>query len=242
METIKDYINEIIIGLIVTAISSIIVFIYKNRKNFKLLKTIKIIKRLKEIGITNFHYNRKQLQDDLDTTGTFISQATSEIYYIGCWLSSSIDGQDMSKRLYDIAMKDASIYICLISPNNKHLDAIGDFFNESIESLHSRLLHIVSTLLSIKDKLPADKRDNLSILIHDKVLTTSFWALDPYIKNKAVFYIDHKTIHGLRYNSYGFVFKITKEKEFAEALWQSYKSVLNSSTEINSLNDLSHAE
>ena len=230
-------IYEIIIGLIVTAISSIIVIIYKNRNNFNFFKTLKIVKRLKEIGVTNFHYNRSHLQDDLGTTGKFISQATNEIYYVGCWLSSSITGQEISKRLYDITMKDVNVSLCIMSPNNTNIVSIADYFNENVESLRAKIIQVLSILIDIKSKLPADKKTKFSIFVHDTIITTSFWAIDPKIKDKSLFYIDHKSIHGLRYNSYGFVFSNTKEKDFAEALWQSYSSVLSTAKEIKSQND-----
>jgi len=233
-----EIIHEIIIGLIVTSICSIIIIIYRNRRNFKFLKTLKIVKRLKEIGVTNFYYNRSLSLDDLGTTGNFINQATNEIYYVGCWLSISVEGQDISKRLYDIVMKDVSVFLCIISPNNTSIEAIADYFNESVESLRTKIFQVLKKLIEIKSNLPADKKNKFSIFVHNTIITTSYWAIDPQINNRTIFKLDHKSIHGLRYNSYGFVFSKTKKKEFADALWQSYSSVLRTSKEIISINDL----
>jgi len=191
--------TEIIIGLIVTAISSMIVIICKNRKNIKPLKTAKVAKRFIEIGITDFYYNRKESLGNLGTTGMFISKATNEVYYVGCWLSSSMSGQDMSKRLYDIAMADVKIYICVMSPNNDYLEAIAEFFSETKESLYTKLHQTATSLLSIKEQLPEDKKGNLSVFVHNSIITNTFWALDPKIKDKSIFQLDHKTIYGLRY-------------------------------------------
>jgi hypothetical protein len=240
MDLILRYIDEIAIGLIVTAITSLIVIIFRNRNEIHLKQTYTILCRLKKIGITYFHYNRKTLQDDLQTIGRFISQATNEVYYIGCWLSVSILSQDLSRRLYDMASKDIKIYICIMSPNNSHIDALADFFSEETGTLCLKLYQILSMLIDIKESLPRDKQDNLSIFIHDSLISTSFWALDPHIEKKSVFQVDHKSIHGQRYSSYGFVYRRTREKEFADDLWKSYSSVLRAAKEIASSIELSH--
>ena len=87
-------------------------------------------------------------------------------------------------------------------------------------------------LFTIKSDLPAEYRKNVKIYIHDQIVTTSFWAIDPEDEKNALLQLDHKIIKNMRFNSYGMEIKYSDKSKFANEVKRGYFAVIESAKEI----------
>jgi len=235
---ILDYLGQIIVGLIVTIIASSLLYFWGKRKSIKLFKYHKSKKRIKEAGIVTFFYDRKVLQADAGTIGEFVAKAKIEVYYVGCWLSSSLNSLDLSNQILEKATKGIKFHFCVISPKSILIDKFSQFFNVSSNELKNRLNDTINMLFRIKDNLPLEFRKNIKVYIHDEIITASFWAIDPENRNNAIIQLDHKISRGNRFNSYGMEIKYTDNSKFANEIKKGYFSIIEKANEIKESNEI----
>ena len=232
MEFVLKYIAEIVIGVIISILATIILFWWGKRKSFHPFKYHKAKKHVKEAGIVTFYYNRRILQADAGTIGDYVKKAKTEVYYVGCWLSSSLNSLDLSNAILEKAQQGIKFHFCVISPNSILINKYSEFFDESYNDLISKLNSTLNMLTRIKEDLPGSLRNNVKIYIHDKIITASFWAIDPSDKKNALFQLDHKIFKSTRFNSYGMEIKYSDKSEFASEIKKGYFAVFNEAKEV----------
>lgn len=232
LEFIMKYTEEILVGLFTTFLGSVILYWWGKRYSFHPFLYHKSKKRLKEAGIVTFFYDRKVLQKDAGTIGDYVNKAQMEVYYVGCWLSSSLNSLDLSNAILERAKCGVKFYFCVISPDSVLIDKYSEFFNESRDELINKLIGTLHMLFRIKSDLPIEYRKNVKIFIHDQIVTTSFWAIDPEDEKKALLQLDHKIIKNMRFNSYGMEIRVSKKSRFAEEVKKGYFSVIEGATEL----------
>lgn len=226
------YIGEIIIGLIATLLGTAVLYWWGKRYFFHPFQFYKSKKRIKEAGVVTFFYDRKVLQKDAGTIGDYVSKAQMEVYYVGCWLSSSLNSLDLSNVILERAKCGVKFYFCVISPKSVLIDKYSEYFNESRDELVNKLVGTLHMLFRIKGDLPAEYRKNVKIFIHDQIITTSFWAIDPEDEKRALLQLDHKIIKNMRFNSYGMEIKVSRKSKFADEVKKGYFSVIEGATEL----------
>ena len=130
------------------------------------------------------------------------------------------------------AQQGVKFHFCVISPKSILIDKFSEFFNESRDELINKLNSTLNMLFTIKSDLPAEYRKNVKIYIHDQIVTTSFWAIDPEDEKNALLQLDHKIIKNMRFNSYGMEIKYSDKSKFANEVKRGYFAVIESAKEI----------
>ena len=232
VEFILEYIEQIVIGLIGTFLGTWILYCWGKRHSVHPFRYHKSKKRVKEAGGVTFFYDRKVLQADAGTIGDYVGKAKNEVYYVGCWLSSSLNSLDLSNTILEKAQQGVKFHFCVISPKSILIDKFSEFFNESRDELINKLNSTLNMLFTIKSDLPAEHRKNVKIYIHDQIVTTSFWAIDPEDEKNALLQLDHKIIKNMRFNSYGMEIKYSDKSKFANEVKRGYFAVIESAKEI----------
>lgn len=232
IEFLLNYISQIIVGVIVTLLATWILFWWGKRHSFHPFRYYKSRKRVKEAGIVTFFYDRKVLQSDVGTIGDYVKKAKAEVYYVGCWLSSSLNSLDLSNAILEKAQKGVKFNFCVISPESILIDKFSEFFDETRDELIGKLNGTLKMLFKIKEDLPESLRKNVKIYIHDKIITASFWAIDPDDEKNALFQLDHKIFKNTRFNSYGMELKYSSKSNFAKEVKKGYFAVFDKAKEV----------
>lgn len=196
-----------------------------------MFKFKKSIKRIKEAGVVKFYHNRKVLSEDVGSIGDFIKSAQQEVVYVGCWLSSSLK-QDFISRLVERANEGVVFKICLHSPRAGAIHEYASFFNLDDVSVITQIEDSIIALHKAKSHLDPQCRDNIRLYWHSEMITTSFWLIDSELPS-AKMQLDFKLVHSVsRWFSFGMEIVKSKSNLFQDAK-QSYLSVIDENRIIN---------
>ncbi len=241
-----SFIGQIIItiigGVLVAIIIALGTYFRPKMKPFvynifrKSVKKRRVYKRIREAKVITFFYNRAILRTDAGTVRDYIERATNEVYLIGCWLSTTLNDEDLKNVIIEQIDKGVAFYFCFSGWEDSALTMYSRYFNMSREDVIESLYSSYDMLLSIRESLPIELRKNLNILYHNQLVVTALWAADPKSQN-ALYKLDHRVIRGDVKSAYGFEFYSSPKCQFDDTIWKGYKEVLLSATPIYEMPD-----
>lgn len=225
-------IRTIILGVVSSAVFAGIVWVLHKLRIFQPFVYRKAKKRIKSAGIVTFYSKRSTFTEDAGTIGCYVSKATREVNYIGFWLSNGLQHQDLMETIVKQINNGITFKFCIISPQSPLIEYYADFLGETKEEILSQINSSLKILINLKANLQEDRKKQLKILAHDKLITTTFWIVDSNDQNSMI-QLDHKLYHLPRYNTYGFqIKKTTSNNEFYENLKKSYMSIIENAKEL----------
>jgi hypothetical protein len=191
------------------------------------ISLLRTIQRIIASKIKYFYNDRKYLIKYLGTSGEFISSAEESIIYIGFWLSSSIDNSDFIDELTKKTTGGVTFSACFPNPSSPLMEYYSTFFGIEKEDLIKRINNNIDKIISVKEKLPHDKKDNIKIYTHAYPISASTIIIDNENNKKCKIVLDHKLPDTGRFFSYGFEIYGYKN-QFCKKIIDSYKKLLNS--------------
>ena len=121
---------------------------------------------------------------------------------------------------------------CIISPESPLIEYYADFLGETKDDILAQINLSLNTLRTLRINLQKDRQKQLKILVHDKLITTTFWIIDKNDK-KSMIQLDHKVYHLPRHYTYGFQIKKTYfNLGFYENLKKAYMNIIDTANEI----------
>lgn len=226
-------IKTIILGVISSGLFAVIVYILNKLKIIEPFAYHKAKKRIVSAGIVTFYSKRSTFTKDAGTIGCYVSKAKKEVNYIGFWLSNGLQHQDLIEKIVEQINKGVKFNFCVISPNSPLIDYYADFFGEDKESVVAQINTCINTLKNLRKNLQYDKQQHLRILLHEKIVTTTFWVIDPE-ENKSMIQLDHKIYNLPRHYTYGFQIKKKRSNQsFYVNLVKAYLEIMSSAEDIS---------
>lgn len=225
-------IKTVILGVISSALFACIMYVLNKLRIFEPFAYHKAKKRIKSAGIVTFYTKRSTFTKDAGTIGCYVSKAKREINYIGFWLSNGLQHQDLVETIIKQINNGVTFNFCIISPESPLIEYYTDFLGETKEGILAQINLSLNTLINLRDNLQKDKQKQLKILVHDKLITTTFWIIDPN-EEKSMIQLDHKVYRLPRHYTYGFQIKKTYfNNEFYENLKKAYMNIIYTAKEI----------
>lgn len=218
-------------SILATVICAIFAAVVHRTKKINLIMCKKAIKRILETHMTTFYYNRNTLNKDMGNISDFLKKSKYEIYHVGFWLSSTLDNQNLKDVLVNLITNGKKVHLCLLDPESGLLEYYADFFGMKKEDISNKITASIHALQQVKSELPQNLQANLNLYLHNKMNTTSIWALD--INNdKSCVFVDHKMINSNRFHTYGFEISGEKTNEFEKMFGSSVLTIIHSSKKI----------
>ena len=225
-------VKAIILGVISSALFAGIMYVLNKLRIFEPFVYRKAKKRIKSAGIVTFYSQRSTFTKDAGTIGCYVSKAKKEINYIGFWLSNGLQHQDLVETIVKQVNNGVTFNFCIISPESPLIEYYADFLGETKDDIIAQIHLSLNTLKNLRDNLQKDRQKQLKILVHDKLITTTFWILDSNEK-KSMIQLDHKVYHLPRHYTYGFQIRKTYfNNGFYENLKKSYMDIIDTAKEI----------
>lgn len=225
-------IKTILLGVVSSAVFACIMYLLNKMKIVEPFAYYNSKKRLKSAGIVTFYCQRNTFTKDAGTIGCYVMRAKKEVHYIGFWLSNGLQHQDLCETIVKQVNAGVSFNFCMISPTSPLLEYYADFLGETKEDIIAQINLSLNTLNNLRSGLQKDKQKQIKILIHNKLITTTFWIIDPEEK-KTMIQLDHKIYSLPRHYTYGFQIKKKYSNEkFYDNLKKSYLKIISSAEEI----------
>ena len=225
-------IRTVILGVISSALFACIMYVLNKLRIFEPFAYHKAKKRIKSAGIVTFYTKRSTFTKDAGTIGRYVSKAKREINYIGFWLSNGLQHQDLVETIVKQINNGVTFNFCIISPESPLIEYYTDFLGETKEGIVAQINLSLNTLINLRDNLQKDRQKQLKILVHDKLITTTFWIID-LNEEKSMIQLDHKVYRLPRHYTYGFQIKKTYfNNEFYENLKEAYMNIIYTAKEI----------
>lgn len=226
-------IKTIILGIISSAVFAGIIYVLDKLRIWKPFKYYRSKKRIKQAGIITFYTKRSLFTKDAGTIGTYVIKAKKDVNYIGFWLSNGLQHQDLIEAINKQINRGVKFNFCIISPESPLIEYYADFLGESKQEVIDQINISLNILKRLKHEIPNEKQKQLRILVHDKLITTTFWIIDPNEKN-SIIQLDHKLYQMQRHNTYGFQMKKTYSNgKFYDNLKKSYLNIIENARELN---------
>ena len=140
----------------------------------KQIKKIRVYKRIREAKVITFFYNRAILRTDKNKfknnillkeiyrkVSCEIERANNEVYLIGCWLSTTLNDEDLKNVIIEQIDKGVAFYFCFSGWEDFALTMYSRYFNMSQKDVIESLYSSYDMLLNIRQSLPIELRKNL---------------------------------------------------------------------------------
>lgn len=236
---ISEDIRTIILGIVSSMFFAFIVYMLNKLKIIETFAYRKSKRRIKSSGIITFYTQRSTFTKDAGTIGQYVRKAKKEVNYIGFWLSNGLQHQDLAEAIIEQVNKGVRFNFCMLSPHSPLLEYYADFFGESEEAIRTQIILSITTLQKLRKSLQQDKQQNIRILAHTKLTTTTFWVIDPD-EEKSMIQLDHKVYGMQRHYTYGFQIKKKSSNEsFYRGLVKAYLSIMSSAEDYSVSGDFS---
>lgn len=227
-----DFFMGVASSVVASIIITIVVAIVHRTKSTAIIKCRKAIKRVMETHMTDFYYNRDTLNNDMGSINQFLKKTKYEIYHIGFWLSNTLDNQDLGSILKQQICNGIKVNICLLNPQSPLITYYADFMGYNVDDIKNKINATINTLTQVRRDLPNNLQENFKLYSHDKINTTSIWALDINSDTSYIF-IDHKLYNVNRFNTYGFEIlskgNCKGDDSFGNILCSNVNSIIKSS-------------
>ena len=225
-------IKTIILGVISSALFAGLMYMLNKLRIFEPFAYHKAKKRIKSAGIITFYAQRSTFTKDAGTIGCYVAKAKKEVNYIGFWLSNGLQHQDLVETIIKQVNNGVTFNFCIISPESPLIEYYADFLGETKDDILAQINLSLNTLRTLRINLQKDRQKQLKILVHDKLITTTFWIIDKNDK-KSMIQLDHKVYHLPRHYTYGFQIKKTYfNLGFYENLKKAYMNIIDTANEI----------
>lgn len=225
-------IKTILLGVISSAVFACIMYILNRMRIIEPFAYYKSKKRVKAAGIVTFYCQRNTFTKDAGTIGCYVMRAKKEVNYIGFWLSNGLQHQDLGETIVRQVNAGVNFNFCIISPTSPLIEYYADFLGETKEDIIAQINLSLNTLKNLRSSIQKDKQKKIKIFIHKKLITTTFWVIDPDEK-KSMIQLDHKIYSLPRHYTYGFqIKKKFSNVKFYDNLKKAYLEIISSAEEI----------
>lgn len=218
----NEILKEIIVALIVSAITGAALYLWKHRYNLKVVLFIQLFRNIKKSGMSVFFYNKDMLRQQLGTVGNEIAKARKQFIYIG-YTMSDIVRQDLSEAIINAVTNDGVQFeFCILDEASESTALYAEYTGRDIEYIRVSLKNAEKMLENIRSQLPDDKKDFLKLYRHDKFIPSSCFLGDIQ-EEYGWIHFNYKAPGAAKLQDFGF---ILKKSEFYDRMKSQYLSLL----------------
>lgn len=219
-------VEDVIIALIVAAISAGIIYMLKNIKQLKVVMYVKLIRSIKNSGMTHFFYNKDIMRKQLGTVGNEIGKAKKQFIYIG-YTMSDIIRQDMEEAIIK-AVNERNVHFefCILDENSECASLYAKYTGRDIEQVALSIKETEKVINNIRRGVPEGKKEYVKLLKHDMFIPSSCFLGD-IGEESGWIHFNYKAPRAIKFQDFGFVLSVNKKSEFYDKMKASYLAILN---------------